>query len=72
MGFDVDRICSQAQVALAEVNRLGKGRVDQLDLALAPHYAFDESAIPAEARRWGAWGFDREGHPVELEIAVVE
>lgn len=72
MGFDVERICREAEAALAAVDALGKGRVDELDLRLAPHYEFDSSKLAAEARRWDAWGFDREGNPLELEIPVIE
>jgi hypothetical protein len=72
MGFDVERICREAELALAEIDRLGKGRVAELDASLAPRYAFDHAVISAEARRWSAWGFDREGNAVEQEIAVIE
>lgn len=72
MGFDVERISREAEAALAAVDFLGKGRVEELDLRLAPHYEFDASAVPAEAQRWGAWGFDRDGVSAEMEIAVIE
>lgn len=72
MGFDVDRICGESEQVLAAVDRLGKGRVSEIDRALTPHFAFDRGALPAEARRWGAWGFDREGNPLEMEISVIE
>jgi hypothetical protein len=51
---------------------VGKGHVDQIDRSLTPVYAFDESVVAGEASRWGAWGFDRQGGPLECEIAVVE
>ncbi|MEX0783926.1 MAG: DUF309 domain-containing protein [Dehalococcoidia bacterium] len=72
MGFDVERICREAERALAAADSLGKERVAELDLTLAPHYAFDESALGTEAQRWGAWGFDRGGAPQEMEIPVIE
>jgi hypothetical protein len=72
MGFDVGRICREAEAALATVDSLGKGRVDELDRGLAPYYEFDAAAVPGEAQRWGAWGFDRDGAPQEMEIAVIE
>jgi hypothetical protein len=72
MGFDVERICREAEVALATVDELGKGRVAELDRALAPYYECDEAALAAEARRWDAWGFDRDGAPLSMEIAVIE
>ncbi len=72
LGFDVERICREAEEALAAVDALGKGKVDELDLGLAPHYEFDVSRLPGEAGRWDAWGFDREGNPLEMEIPVIE
>lgn len=72
MGFDVDRICLEASRMLEAVNALGKGRVEDVDRSLTPRYAFDEGVLPAEARRWDAWGFDKSGKAVEMEIAVVE
>ncbi|MGH2610804.1 MAG: DUF309 domain-containing protein, partial [Tepidiformaceae bacterium] len=72
MGFDVERICREAEAALASVDTLGKGRVDELDLSLAPHYEFDGSRLAVEARQWDAWGFDRAGKPLEMEIPVIE
>src|SRR5688500_10253742 len=72
MGFDVDRIAREAERALAEVDQLGKGFVEELDRALAPRYEFDAAVLPAEAQRWDAWGFDRDGSALEVEIAVVE
>jgi hypothetical protein len=72
MGFDVERICREAEAALAAVDKLGKGRTDELDLGLAPHYEFDASVLGEEARRWDAWGFDRAGNPVDMEIPVIE
>ena len=72
MGFDVDRLCREAQRVLEAVNEFGKGRVDELDRALTPRYDFDAEMMPDEARRWAAWGFDRDGNACEMEIAVVE
>ncbi len=71
MGFQVDRICREAHRVLEAINALGKGHVDELDRSLSPVYAFDESRIADEAKRWDAWGFDRDGRARDLEIAVV-
>lgn len=72
MGFDVERICSESERVLAEVRALGPGRVSEIGQDLAPLYGFDPSKIEDEARHWGAWGFDSQGAPLEMEIAVVE
>ncbi len=72
MGFDVDRIWREAADAHGRVRALGRSHIHEFDVASRPYYAFDRGAIPAEALRWGAWGFDREGKPLELEIAVAE
>lgn len=72
MGFDVERICTEAERALAAVDALGKGRVGDLRPSLAPRYSFDSSVLAEEAQRWQAWGFDRAGAPLEMEIAVIE
>jgi predicted metal-dependent hydrolase len=72
MGLDIERICWEAEAALAAIDALGKGHVDELDLSLAPRYAFDRSILASEALRWSAWGFDREGKALEVEIPVIE
>jgi hypothetical protein len=72
MGFDVERICGEAEAALRVVDALGQGRVAEFDLRRAPRLAYDQDALSVEARRWGAWGFDREGNPLEVEIPVIE
>lgn len=72
MGWDVRRILGVSEEAHRRVNELGKGHLDQFDFSLRPVYEFDVRALPAEARRWNAWGFDSEGHALEIEIAVIE
>lgn len=72
MGFDVARIARQAERAHGEVKRLGLGRLTEFDARLAPQLVFDESVLPAEAQRWDAWGFDRDGRATEMEIVVVQ
>jgi len=72
MGFDVDRIVRGTEAARAIVADLGPGKLADFDLALAPAYRFDESAIASEARHWHAWGFDADGKALEMEITVAE
>lgn len=70
MGFDVERIAQEADAARAEVNRLGPGRLDRFDARRVPVFACELSNLGEEARRWGAWGFDRDGKALEMEITV--
>ncbi|MGE5595991.1 MAG: DUF309 domain-containing protein [Hyphomicrobiales bacterium] len=72
MGFNVEEICVAAEAALAEAARLGKDHVEELYPEFVPVYRLDETAIPAEARRWAAWGFDSDGNELEMEITVIE
>jgi hypothetical protein len=72
MGFDVEAIARDVEAVNRRVNELGPRHIGEYDLSLRPTYAFDESALPAEARRWDAWGFDSEGNPLEMEITVIE
>lgn len=71
MGFDVESICSAAERAHALVVAQGPGGV-VLEPGMAPLYACDTSKLPQEAIRWRAWGFDREGNPLDMEIHVPE
>lgn len=71
MGFDVEHIARDTEAAHRRVLELGAG-LDTYDLALRPHYTFDPAILPAEAVRWGAWGFDSAGAPLDLEIVVAE
>ena len=70
MGFDVESISEAAQAMHLRLLTVGRPGVETLDLTKRPLYAFDRDALPAEARRWQAWGFDREGNALQLEITV--
>ena len=70
MGFDVESIAAAAQAMHTRLAAVGRPGVETLDLAKRPLYAFDRDALAAEARRWHAWGFDREGNAIQLEITV--
>ncbi len=72
MGFDVDAIWRDTADARDRVLALGPGRMGEFVVAKRPVYVFDAEALPAEARRWGAWGFDKDGLSIPMEIAVVE
>lgn len=72
MGFDVDRIATATESAHRRVLELGPREMDSYDLAQRPLYTFDAAALPSEAVRWGAWGFDAAGNAVESEIIVAE
>ena len=72
MGFDVEAIAAASEAMHARLLNGGPEKVGMLDLTERPHYAFDVGALAGEARRWGAWGFGRDGEPLELEVTVPE
>lgn len=72
MGFDVEAICRAAEDMYSRVLAAGPDRVRSVDISRRPNYAFDLEKIPAEARRWKAWGFDDEGQALEMTITVAE
>lgn len=74
MGFDVEGVCGVCERARATVAIFGPGRHVDLDVSAVPvpTYWCDLALLPAEARRWSAWGFDAEGQAREMEITVVE
>ena len=72
MGFDVEAICRAAEDMYDRLLAVGPGGVRGLDLMRRPYYTFDAAKLPAEARRWNAWGFDAEGRPLEMTITVAE
>jgi len=72
MGFDVEAICRKAEASLVQVVALCPGGLERFDPATTPHYAFAPARLAEEARRWDAWGFDRQGDAVEMEIDVIE
>lgn len=72
MGFDVEAIAGAAEEMHRRLLAVGPTAVETLDLAKRPNYDFDLAVVPAEAVRWGAWGFDREGNALAMEITVAE
>lgn len=71
MGFDIEGICTVAERAHARLRADGP-EATTVHPELTPVFSVDESRLPAEARRWGAWGFDRDGHAVPMEILVLD
>ncbi|PFG74612.1 DUF309 domain-containing protein [Tepidiforma thermophila] len=70
MGFDTEGIWRALDGARELLEELGPGGVERFPLAQRPVMDFDASALPAEARRWRAWGFDEEGRPLAMDITV--
>jgi hypothetical protein len=71
MGFDVDGICAVAERAHARLRADGPEGT-AVHPELTPVYAVDESKLAAEARRWSAWGFDRDGRALPMEILALD
>ena len=72
MGFDVERICMDAEDMYSRLVAAGPEGVSEIDLSRRPVYVFDAAKLREEARRWGAWGFDEEGNPERMMITVAE
>lgn len=72
LGFDVDEICIAAEGCLRQVESLCPGDLERFDYGHIPVYICDEELIPASARKWMAWGFDREGAALPMEIDVID
>lgn len=72
MGFDVEAVCLAAERLLDALPAVEQDQIEALIPGYAPRYQLDETKLPEEARRWAAWGFDREGEPLAMEITVVE
>ena len=71
MGFDVDAFCLATAACHDALVSRGKDEV-VFDPGAVPHLACDLVVLPAEARRWRAWGFDREGHAPPMTITVFD
>lgn len=71
LGVNVDEICRAAAAALAVVESAGSLEVP-VDPSCVPVYRFDSATLAAEAIRWRAWGFDREGNALTMAIQVPE
>jgi hypothetical protein len=72
MGFDVESVCKAAEAGRAVLLRLGPARASEFDFEGAPVITLDAGALPAEARRWAAWGFDRLGASLAMTITIAE
>ena len=72
LGFDVERICRDAEDAYSRIQDLGLQRIREFDITRRPAFTFDPARLPAEAVRWRAWGFDEAGIPEAWMITVAE
>jgi uncharacterized protein len=72
MGFDVERIVSDAEDVYHRLIELGAVKVDELDLSVRPVYEFRAAKLPEEALRWRAWGFDERGAALPMTIVIAE
>ncbi len=71
-GFDVRAVRAKAIEAHEAILRAIAAGDAGFDLSLRPAMRFDRSALPAEALRWAAWGFDGTGRAVPMEVVVPE
>jgi len=72
MGLNVEEIAAASERTLAQLDRIGDDRAEELYPDFVPVYRLAEEQIPAEAMRWDAWGFDAHGNEVPMEITVAE
>ncbi len=72
LGFDVEALVAAAEDCRERIRALGPDGIGRFDLGRAPLWRFDASVLPAEALRWGAWGFGPDGSAMEMTISVVE
>lgn len=72
LGFDVRAVRAKATEAHEAVLRAMAAGNAGFDLTQRPVMRFDRSALPAEALRWSAWGFDGAGSALPMEVVVAE
>ncbi|MFN8508791.1 MAG: DUF309 domain-containing protein [Dehalococcoidia bacterium] len=72
MGFDVAALVSAIEAAHARLRATGPAHPASLYPGAEPVLAFDAGRLPAEARRWHAWGFNDRGIANVMEITIVE
>jgi predicted metal-dependent hydrolase len=72
MGIDVGSAIEQARDAASRIEALGAASLRRDSLPFNPRWSFDLAALPAEAVRWRAWGFNVQGNPEDMEITVFE
>lgn len=72
LGFDVGRIAAGLEDVCVRLHALGPERIREFDLRRRPVFAFDPAALPREAVRWRAWGFDAAGNAETKTITVAE
>lgn len=72
LGFDVAALVAAVESAHARLRAAGPANPASLYPGAEPVFAFDATKLPAEARRWSAWGFDADGAATVMEITVIE
>lgn len=72
LGFDVSTLVNAIDTARLRLREAGPSHAGSLYPGSEPFLAFDAGRLPAEARRWGAWGFDEDGKPTVMEITIIE
>lgn len=72
LGFDVESIAAATEDTYERLLHAGPARVDEVDIARRPVFAFDPGVLALEARKWRAWGFDEQGVAEPMTIVVAE
>ncbi|KAA0234343.1 DUF309 domain-containing protein [bacterium] len=73
MGFDVEALCLVAERARNALRaNEPRGSEPVAGSAETPVLRWEASGLASEAVRWGAWGFDERGDPMEMEITAIE
>lgn len=72
MGFDIEAVCSSVERVHARLVEAGLSGAGSLDPGDRPVFEFDRAKLASEAVRWGAWGFDSDGEPLDMTITVAE
>ena len=72
LGFDIEQVCSETDVVYMRLLGGGADGVVRLDLSDRPYFAFKPEMLRAHSVRDHAWGFDRDGNAMPMEITVAE
>ncbi|MCC6386102.1 MAG: DUF309 domain-containing protein [Dehalococcoidia bacterium] len=72
MGFDAAALVAAIEAAHARLRAAGPANPASLYPGAEPVLTFDAASLPAEARRWRAWGFNDEGLATVNEITIIE
>ncbi len=72
MGFELEGFCAQVQRIAGVLDEARTDRTGTPGTTIAPVLRWDELLVAPEAVRWRAWGFDRQGNALLMEITTVE